>query len=353
VAVLAPLSGPESTFGVSTRNGVLLATEEWNARGGVLGMQIRPIVEDSQCTPDSAVAAAGKVIDQDGVHYIIGEVCSSASTAISEIADRARVIQISPSSTNSSVTVDPRGNTKPYIFRACFVDSFQGVVAARFALGTLNARTAYIMSNQADGYLDGLTDNFQSAFTAGGGKVLGRENYTSTDTDFSAILSKISVAQPDMIYLPAWPDDYEVVNLVTQQAKRAGITAPFVGSDSWDSANLNRAAAAGSYYTNHYSSDDPRPEVQSWIKHYEAEYDTESAPDALATLAYDATNLLLEGIREAGADNTGQVQAALENIRFRGVSGAITFDKQHNPIKTAVVLAVVAGGIRYRTTVSP
>ncbi len=350
VAVLAPLSGAQPTFGVSTRNGALLAIKEWNAKGGVLGMQIQPVVEDSQCSPDPAVAAANKVISEDGVHYIIGEVCSSASIPISEIANKAKVIQISPTSTNPSVTVDAQGNTKPYIFRACFIDPFQGTVGAKFAFGTLNAKTAYIMSNQANDYVRGLADNFQSAFTALGGKVLGRENYTSTDTDFSAILSKIAAAKPDMIYLP---DYYNVVNLVTQQAKQVGITAPFMGGDGWDSSDLNVKAAAGGYYTNHYSKDDPRPEVQNWIKDYETEYNTTAAPDALATLAYDATNLLLESIKEAGADNTDQVKTALEGIKFQGVSGTITFDKSHNPIKAAVVLAVTATGVKYNSTVNP
>ena len=142
IAVLAPLSGPVPTFGEMTRDGALLAIEEWNAKGGVLGATIVPIVEDSQCTPDPAVNAANKVINQDKVHYIIGEVCSSASIPISEIANAAKVVQISPTSTNPSVTVDGNGVTKAYIFRACFIDPFQGQVAAKFALETLERKNS-------------------------------------------------------------------------------------------------------------------------------------------------------------------------------------------------------------------
>jgi branched-chain amino acid transport system substrate-binding protein len=196
VAILAPLSGPVPTFGVSTRDGALLAIEEWNAKGGVLGMKIVPIVEDSQCTPDPAVNAANKVIDQDKVHYIIGEVCSSASIPVSEIANAKKVLQISPTSTNPDVTVDKSGATKPYIFRACFIDPFQGKVGAKFALDTLGAKTAFIMLDQANDYVKGLAEVFEAAFVEGGGTIVGKESYTAKDTDFSAILAKVADVDP-------------------------------------------------------------------------------------------------------------------------------------------------------------
>jgi branched-chain amino acid transport system substrate-binding protein len=348
LAVLAPLSGPVPTFGEMTRDGALLAIEEWNAKGGVLGAKIVPIVEDSQCTPDPAVNAANKVINQDKVHYIIGEVCSSASIPISEIANAAKVVQISPTSTNPSVTVDGNGVTKAYIFRACFIDPFQGQVAAKFALGTLNAKTAFVMSDQANDYVKGLAEFFEKSFTAGGGTIVGKESYTSSDTDFSAILAKIADAKPDMVYLP---DYYNIVNLVTKQAKEKGITAPFMGGDGWDSADLDKVAAAGGYFTNHYSPDDPRPEVQNFRKAFEAKYN--KTPDALGALAYDATNLMLEAIKTAGSDDTDKVKAALEGITFKGVSGTITFDASHNPIKSATILKVTAEGIKFDSVVNP
>ena len=203
VAVLAPLSGPVPTFGVSTRDGALLAINEWNAKGGVLGMKITPIVEDSQCTPDPAVNAANKVINQDKVHYIIGEVCSKASIPISEIANAAKVIQISPTSTNTTVTVDKNGATKAYIFRACFIDPFQGKVGATFAVNSLKAKNAFIMFDQSNDYVKGLAEAFEATFTQLGGKIVGKESYDGAkDTDFSAILTKVKVAKPDIVYLP-------------------------------------------------------------------------------------------------------------------------------------------------------
>ncbi len=354
VAILAPLSGGQPTFGVSTRDGALLAINEWNAKGGVLGAKITPVVEDSQCSADPAVNAANKVINQDKVHYIIGEVCSSASIPVSDIANAAKVVQISPTSTNPAVTVGSDGKTKDYIFRACFIDPFQGQVGAKFALENLKAKTAFIMYDQSNDYVKGLATFFEQYFTKGGGKIVGKEVYTNKDTDFSAILAKVAEAKPDMIYLP---DYYNIVNLVTKQAKEKGITAPFMGGDGWDSADLDKNSAAGGYFTNHYSPDDPRPEVQNFVKAYGAAYkdDTGKAkvPDALATLAYDATNLLLESIKEAGADDTTKVKTTLEKISFNGVSGKITFDSSHNPIKSATILKVTPDGVKFETIVNP
>jgi branched-chain amino acid transport system substrate-binding protein len=348
VAILAPLSGPVPTFGVSTRDGALLAIEEWNAKNGVLKMKIEAIVEDSQCTPDPAVNAANKVIDQDKVKYIVGEVCSSASIPISEIANAKKVIQISPTSTNTLVTVNADGSAKTYIFRACFIDPFQGLVGANFAIGK-GFKTAFIMLDQANDYVKGLAEAFETAFTAQGGTIVGKENYTSKDTDFSAILAKVKAAKPDMVYLP---DYYNIVNLATKQAKEKGIVAPFIGGDGWDSADLDLAAADGGFYTNHYSPTDPRPEVQNFLKAYGAKYNG-AVPDALAALAYDATNLLLQAIKEANANDTDKVRVAMEKINYNGVSGNITFDASHNPVKSAPILAVKGGKIVVETVVNP
>jgi len=354
VAVLAPLSGPVPTFGVSTRDGALLAIDEWNAKGGVLGLKITPIVEDSQCTPDPAVNAANKVINQDKVHYIIGEVCSKASIPMSEIANAAKVIQISPTSTNPAVTLDKNGGTKAYVFRACFIDPFQGKVGATYAVNNLKAKKAFVMSDQSNDYVKGLAEAFEASFTQLGGQIVGKENYTSTDTDFSAILAKVKAAKPDMVYLP---DYYNVVNLVTKQAKEKGITVPFMGGDGWDSSDLDVKAADNGYYTNHYDPADPRPEVQNFLKAYGDKYKDASGkaivPDALAALAYDAANILLTGIQNAGADNTDKVKAALEGISYNAVSGKVTYDAQHNPIKGAVIIKVKGGKKAFDSFVAP
>lgn len=349
IAVLAPLSGPVPTFGVSTRDGALLAIKEWNAKGGVLGKKITAIVEDSQCTPDPAVNAANKVINQDKVKFIMGEVCSKASIPVSEIANAAKVIQVTSTSTNPSVTVGADGKVKPYIFRACFIDPFQGTIGASFAVNNLKAKTAFVMVDQSNDYVKGLAEYFTKAFTEKGGKVVGTESYTSKDTDFSAILAKVAEAKPDVIYLP---DYYNIVNLAAKQAKEKGITAPFMGGDGWDSADLDKAAAEGGFYTNHYAPEDPRPEVQNFLKAYAAEYKG-ATPDALAVLGYDATNMIIAAIEKAGSDDVEKVRSTLETMEFKVVSGTFKLDENHNPKKPAAVLAVKGGKIVFDSLVNP
>jgi branched-chain amino acid transport system substrate-binding protein len=348
VAILAPLSGDVATFGESTRDGALLAIEEWNERGGVLGREIEAIVEDSQCQAEAAVSAGNKVIDQDGVNFIIGEVCSSASIPLSEVVVSKGVLQISPTSTNPDVTLMEDGSTKETVFRACFIDPFQGTVAARFALNNLEAQTAAVFLDQGNDYVRGLAEFFREAFEAGGGEVVVWETYTGEDQDFSAILTKVRDASPDLLYLP---DYYSTVNLIAAQAQEMGVEATMMGGDGWDSADLDRAVVEGGYYTNHYSGDDPRPVVQEWVEKYEEKYGAE--PDALATLAYDAANILLQAIEEAGTDDPAAVAEAMESMEFSVVSGNIVYDEQHNPIKSAVILQVSGGEIEYMDTISP
>jgi branched-chain amino acid transport system substrate-binding protein len=347
VAVLAPLSGPVPTFGQSTRDGALLAIEEWNAKGGVLGKKITAIVEDSQCTADPAVNAANKVIDTDKAKFIVGEVCSSASIPVSEIAEEKGIVQISPTSTNPQVTLNLNGTTKQYVFRACFIDPFQGLVMAKFALGQ-GHKTAFLMFDQGNDYVRGLSEAFEEAFVANGGTIVGKESYTKNDTDFSAILSKVAASNADVLWIP---DYYNIVNLVAAQAKEKGVTAALMGGDGWDSPDLDVSAAEGGFYSNHYSPDDTRPIVQDWVKNYTAKYG--STPDALATLGYDATNLMLAAIEKAGSDDPAKVKDALAAIEWDGVSGKITFDQFHNPIKAAAVLQVKGGKISFVESVAP
>ncbi|MCX7854387.1 MAG: ABC transporter substrate-binding protein [Anaerolineae bacterium] len=348
VAILAPLSGDVATFGASTRDGALLAIEEWNAKGGLLGRQIEAVVEDSQCEAEPAASAANKVISQDQVKFIIGEVCSKASIPVSEIATANKVVQISPTSTNPKVTIDEAGNAKPTVFRACFIDPFQGTVGAKFALEELGAKTAAVLLDQGNDYVRGLAEFFRDAFEAGGGKVVVWETYTAGDTDFTAILTKVKDANPDVLYLP---DYYSTVNVIAAQANQMGIKAVKLGGDGWDSPKLDQAALAGGFFTNHYSSEDTRPVVQDFVKRYQAKYG--SVPDALAALAYDAANILFMAIQQAGTDDPVKVAQTMEKGTFSVVSGDITFDAQHNPKKCAVLLEVSPEKVSYKATVCP
>jgi branched-chain amino acid transport system substrate-binding protein len=353
IGLLSPLSGAVPTFGLSTKEGVEIAVKEWNAKGGILGKQIELIVADSQCSADPAVNAANKLIDQDGVKFIIGEVCSSASIPVSEIVNQKKILQISPTSTNATVTVDGNGVTKPFTFRACFIDPFQGLVMAKFAAGK-GYKTAFVMYDQGNDYTVSLAETFEKSFTELGGQIVGKGTYKSTDTDFSAILDEVADANPDVLYLP---DYYNIVNLVGAQAKDKGVTAVMMGGDGWDSADLDVKAADGGFYSNHYDPGDTRPIVVDWLKKYGAEYKDANGqpkvPDALATLAYDAANLLFAAIEKAGKEDTTQVAEALAELTWEGVSGEITFDAQHNPIKNAVVIGVAGGEKAFVESIAP
>ncbi len=353
VGLLAPLSGQVPTFGLSVLEGVQLAVKEWNAKGGLLGKQIELIVADSQCSAEPAVKAANKLIDQDDVKFIIGEVCSSASIPVSEIVNKTKVLQISPTSTNLAVTVDGNGNTKPFTFRACFIDPYQGWVMAKFATGR-GYKTAFIMYDPGNDYPRGLAERFEESFTEMGGQIVGKATYASTDTDFTDILSMVAESNPDVLYLP---DYYNIVNLVGAQAKEKGVTAVMMGGDGWDSADLDVNAAEGGFYSNHYDPGDTRPIVVDWLKAYGAEYKDANGqpkvPDALATLAYDAANLLFAAIEEAGTEDTTKVAEAMAAITWEAVSGKITFDAQHNPIKNAVVIGIAGGKKSFVESIAP
>ena len=349
IAILAPLSGDVKTFGESTRDGALLAIDEWNEDGGVLGKEIEVVIEDSQCSAEAAVSAANKVIDQDGVKFIIGEVCSSASIPISEIVGPKGVLQITPTSTNPTVTLNEDGSTKATVFRACFIDPFQGAVAAKFAIGNLGAKTAAVFLDQGNDYVRGLAEVFIAEFEAAGGTVLVTESYTGEDSDFSAILTKVKDADPDVLYLP---DYYSTVNLIAGQAQEKGIDAALLGGDGWDSADLDRSVVEGGYYTNHFAATDTRDIVQDFVSKYEAKFG--STPDALAALAYDAAIILLQSMEAADSTtDVALVAAAMEAGTFPVVSGDISFDQYHNPVKAAVILSIQDGEIVYVDTVAP
>ncbi len=352
IGLIAPLTGDVKTFGESTKNAVELALEQAGYKAGDYTIQL--IEQDDANDPTQATNVATKLITQDGVKAIIGSVTSKTTIPISEVAQANKVVEITSTATNPKVTVD-NGQRKDYVFRACFIDPFQGKVAAKFALDQLHAKTASVIYDKGNDYTVGLAQYFMDTFKAGGGQILTEDTYTVNDTDFSAILAKVAKAKPDILYLP---DYYQKVSLIGQQARDAGIKAIFMGGDGWDSSDLNYAVMAGGYFTNHYSPEDTRPEVQKWVQDYKAKYG--STPDALATLAYDATNLLLNAIKTANSDDPTAIRDALAATKdFPAVSGKITFDQDGNPIKPAVILKVTydpqtkQGGTQFVASVAP
>jgi branched-chain amino acid transport system substrate-binding protein len=219
---------------------------------------------------------------------------------------------------------------------------------ANFALNNLKAKTAAVVLDVGNDYVKGLAEFFREAFEKGGGKVVVWEAFVKEDTDFSAILAKVKDAKPDVFFVPTY---YEKMNLIGAQAKQKGITAVMLGGDGWDSADADLAAMDGGYFSNHYHPGDSRPIVVDWVKKYQAKYG--SVPDALATLGYDAANLMMAAIDKAGTTDPDAVSKALETISYEAVSGKVTFDAQHNPIKSAAILYVTGGKVEYAATVAP
>ncbi len=329
----------------STKNGFDMAVDEWNKSGKV---NLQTKVADDRNDATEGVNAATKLINTDKVKAIVGSVSSKVSIPISDVAQSNKVVQISPTSTNPKVTFDAN-KRKDFVFRACFIDPFQGTVMAKFALNTLKAKTAAVMYDKGNDYTVGLAEFFKDAFEKGGGKVISMDAYGTNDVDFSAVLTKIASNNPDFLFLP---DYYNKVNLIAKQAREKGVKAVFGGGDGWDSSDLDRKAVDGGYYSNHYSPEATTKEVQDWVAKYKAKYN--SVPDALATLAYDATNLLANAIAVAGSDDTAKIRDAMQATKdFKAVSGSITFDKDGNPIKSAVVIQVKDGKDKYVETVAP
>lgn len=343
---VGPVSGEAATFGQSTKEGCELAVEEWNKAGGLLGNQIKLIYQDDKGDPTEAATVWTKLISQDKVAAIIGTVMSKCSLAGAPISQANKVPMISPTSTNPKVT-----EVGEYIFRACFIDPFQGTVGAKFAYENLNARTAACIFDVGNDYTKGLSEFFRDKFIELGGKIVAFEAHATGATDFKAQLTKIIAAKPDVIYIS---DYYNDVALIAKQARELGYTGPLVGGDGWDSPDLVKIggkAVENGYFTNHFSKDDPSPQVQEFVKKYEAKFG--KTPDALAALAYDAMVIMLDAIKRAGSTDPEKIRAALAATNIQVVSGMISFDKNRNPIKSAVIIAIKDGQQVYQTTVNP
>ncbi|MEP7212965.1 MAG: ABC transporter substrate-binding protein [Acidobacteriota bacterium] len=349
VGVYADLTGQTSSFGQSTKNGVELAVEEINAAGGVNGKKIELIVEDDQGRPEQAKTVVSKLISQDKVQAIIGEVASTNSLAAAPVAQDAKIPMITPSSTNPKVT-----EVGDYISRVCFIDPFQGSVMAKFAANTLKAKTAAILGDVNSDYSKGLTQFFEEEFTRLGGKIVAKEAYTQSDPDFKGQLTKIRNLNPDVIYVPGY---YGQVGIIAKQARELGMNMPLMGGDGWDSPELWKLggdALKNTYISNHYSAENPAPEIQNFVKAYTAKFGV--SPDSLAALAYDAAKVLADAIKRAGGTDSVKLKDAINATKnFAGVTGSITLDAQRNAVKPAVVLELdpAAGKFKFKETIAP
>jgi branched-chain amino acid transport system substrate-binding protein len=341
------LSGRTSNFGQSTKNGVEMAADEINKAGGINGRQVTILSEDDEGRPEKAATVVTKLIDQDRVVALLGEVASGNSLAAAPKAQASKVPMISPSSTNPAVT-----QVGDYIFRVCFIDPFQGDVMAKFAANTLKAKTAAIMLDFNSPYSRGLTEFFEASFKKLGGQILDKQAYTQGDRDYKGQLTAIRSKNPDVIYIPGY---YGEVGVIAKQAKQLGIQAPMLGGDGWDSTqlwDLGGDSLNGSYISNHYSVDDPSPAIQKFVADYKARFG--NVPDALAALGYDAMKVLADGIKRAGTTKEPELRDAIAATKnFPGVTGNITLDENRNAVKPAVVLKLENRKYIYVETIYP
>jgi branched-chain amino acid transport system substrate-binding protein len=342
------LTGSEATFGQSSHNGLVLAVEEVNKSGGVLGKQIKLITEDNQGKPSETQTVVQKLINRDKVVAIIGEVASSRSKAGAPICQAAKIPMITPASTNPEVT-----SIGDYIFRVCFIDPFQATVMSKFAINSMKVKRVALLVDQKNAYSTGLADNFKQVFTSMGGEIIEEQKYSAGDKDFKAQLTSIKAKNPDAIFIPGY---YTDVNLIAIQAREIGLTCPLFGSDGWESEKLTEGKAKdaleGSFFSTHVSADDPSPRVQDFIKKYQAKYNKE--PDAMSFLAYDAGMILFDAIKRAGSTEGEKIKNALATTKdFPGVTGIITINEQRNAVKPAVVLEIKNGKFVYKETIAP
>ena len=349
VGEYSSLTGTTATFGQSTHNAITMATDEINAAGGVLGRKIKIFVEDDQSKPEEAATAATKLINQNHVVALLGEVASSRSLAAAPICQANSIPMVSPSSTNPRVT-----QTGDYIFRVCFIDPFQGGVMARFASETLKVKRVAILVDVRNDYSIGLQTFFRENFKRLGGTIVSEQSYSEGDSDFHAQLTQIKSANPEAIYVPGY---YTEVGTIARQARELGIpsTVPLMGGDGWDSPRLweiGGEALNGCYFSNHYSTDNPSPVVQKFVKDYKEKY--KQTPDALAALGYDAAKILADAMQRAGSTEGPKVRDALAATKdFQGVTGKISINADRNAVKPAVVLKVENGKFVYAATVNP
>ncbi len=363
------LTGGDATFGQSTKAGVEMAMADLAASAGgrIGGLPVRVVVEDDQGKAEEAANAVQKLINQDRVVSVIGEVASSRSIAAAPICQQASVPMISPSSTNPKVT--QQGDR---IFRVCFLDDFQGHSMARFAARNLGLKKVAILKDQKSDYSVGLAQFFTEEFTKLGGTIVIEKTYTAGDQDFSAALTAIKAKSPQAVFIPGY---YTEVGLIGRKARELGITVPLLGGDGWESAKLleiGGEALNGSYYSNHWAFDAPDPRLQAFLKAYRAKFNAD--PDAIGGLAYDASGVLFQAMEKLAKDEpatfaglgskkagTPERATALQKLRdlvasttsYPGVAGTITLDKDRNASKPLVVIEVKGGKKVMNTVMQP
>jgi len=348
IGAVLPLSGGVAFYGNESRDGALLAIEQINEAGGLLGKKLALIPEDDEGTAEKSANAFTKLTTRDRVSFIIGSSTSGATMAMTVMAQQGRVILVTPSGTNVDVT-----RAGDYIFRACFIDPFQGVVGADFAFDTLRSRRAAILYDGGADYNAGLAEAFRNQFRAIGGQIVANEAYQSGDVDFNAQVTRIRAANPDVVYLPNYYND---VALQAKQLRAQGVNCALVGGDGWDSLIDNAGdEVLNGFWSSGFAADTTDPRGVAFVRAYEARF--RKPASQFAALGYDAMMLIADGIKAANSLDTAEVKTAMARINGPYVTGNIRFDANRDPIKGAAILEIVRKDGKlsnsYKTTVNP
>lgn len=348
------MTGGSASYGISSKNAIELAFKEINEKGGINGKQLELVVADNKSEAAEATNAMQKLVSQDNVVAVIGPNLSSSVIAASAINNSAKVLDIAPMATNPYVTVDQAsGKTKDFNYRTCFIDPFQGTVMAKFATAELGVGNAAVLIDNSSDYAKGLAQFFKENFVKEGGAVTAEESYLQKDTDFKATLTKIKATNPDFLYVPGY---YHEVGLIVKQARELGMNMPIAGGDGWDSAKMPEIAGAAAlnntYFSSLYSPEDSSDINKNFVAAYEKAYGQK--PDVFAALSYDSALLVAEAIKNAGSTEPAKISEAMAKINgFSGVSGSVTFDDKHNPVKSAVILEYKDGAQSLKTKINP
>jgi len=358
IGVIAELTGDIPAVGASCKNAAEMAVQEINNAGGIqLGdkkYKVELSIEDNAGKADQSASSAQKLITQQRVTAIVGPNASRYALPAAEIAESGKTVLITPWSTAPKTTLDSRtGASKKYVFRACFIDPFQGRVVAKFALENLKLKKAAVLYDVASEYNKGIAEFFKQVYEQDGGQVVAFETYTTGDKDFSSQLTKIKDAGPELVFLPNY---YSEVPLQIQQAKRLGISVPFIGSDSWGSEELLKLCGAdcnGYYFSTHYAADAATETTTKFIAAYKARYN--ATPDDVAALTYDSFGLLFQALKTAGKNDRQAVRDALAAIpQYAGVTGNMQFKEgSGDPVKSAVILNIKDGKFTWFANAEP
>ena len=342
---LASLTGSVAQYGVAVDNAVKMAVDDINAKGGLLGKRIKYISYDEKGDPTEATNAYTRLVDQDKIVALIGDVTSAPCEAVAQQAARDKLPMITPSGTSEAITTYGEN-----VFRACFIDPYQGQLMASYASKKLNAKTAAILFDNGDPYSSGIADAFEAAAKALGMTITNKEGYASKSTDFNSQLTKIKAGNPDVLLLPVYYND---VVLIAKQAKDQGLTATLLGADGWDgvAAQLDAASAdvvKNAYFCSQYSASSSDPALQNFLKTYKEKYNEE--PNMFAVLGYDAMQIMAAAIEKAGTTDSAAVIKALRETNYKGLTGTTTFDDKRNPVREAIITSF--DGLNYKVVES-